>query len=91
MNIGPDTFEKAIAASCIQLAQAYSVTDRIPIEEAKAKVGKYLQSLKQFQTEEDTYDPTANFRTAVSLAIKAADGKPDKAYFELLKLREGLS
>jgi hypothetical protein len=91
MNIGPDTFEKAIASSCIQLAQAYSITDRIPIEEAKAKVGKYLQSLKQYQTEEDDYDPTSHFRAAVSLAIKAADGKADKAYLELLKLRETLN
>ena len=92
MNIGPDTFEKAIAASCIQLARAYSVTDKITIEEAKLKVGVYLKSLKDFQLpEEDVYDPTDHFRMAVSLAIKNVGTKTEKAYYELLKLRETLN
>lgn len=91
MNIGPDTFEKAIHASCIQLAQAYAITKRITIEEAKAEVGKYIKSLKDFNIEEEVYDPTPHFKEAVTLALKVADGKPEKAYLELLKLRESLS
>jgi hypothetical protein len=91
MNIGPDTFEKAIAASCIQLSQAYSVTDKITIEDAKVKVGKYLKSLKHYQVEEDTEDPTKEFLLMISTAIKSADGNPAKAYLELLKLRELLN
>ena len=87
MNIGPDTFEKAIAASCIQLAQAYSVTDKIPIHHAKMKVGDYLRSLKEFATEAED-NPMDHIRLIISQAIRNADGKPEKAYLELLKLRE---
>ncbi|HLD91411.1 MAG TPA: hypothetical protein VI911_10440 [Patescibacteria group bacterium] len=94
MNIGPDTFEKAIAVSCIQLARAYSVTDKIGIEDAKVKVGKYLNSLKIYkglEENEDHYDPTSHFRTIVSLAIQTADNNHEKAYLELLKIREILN
>jgi len=92
MHVGPDTYERAIAATCIQLAQAYSITDKIPIQHAKMKVGDYLHSLKDFHNEEDDpYDPTNHFKIAVSQAIKNADGKPEKAYLELLKLRETLN
>lgn len=91
MNIGPETFEKAIHASCIQLAQAYAITKKITIEDAKIEVGKYLKSLKDFNIEEETLDSTSYFKSAIMLALKAADGKPEKAYLELLKLRELLS
>ena len=92
MNIGPDIYEKAIAASCIQLAQAYSVTDSITINDAKLKVGRYLNSLLQFKIEEQPKEnPTEDFKAIVSAAIKRVNGKQDKAYFELLKLRESLN
>lgn len=90
MNIGPETFEKAIAASCIQLAQAYSLTKKITIDAAKGEVAKYLQSLKDFTPPEiwNDGDHERDFKVLVSQAIKNADGKPEKAYLELLKLRE---
>jgi hypothetical protein len=92
MNIGPDTFEKTIAASCIQLAQAYSVIEKINIDMAKLKVGSYLMTLNQFfPSKNEGHDMMEFIKEQVSLAIRAADGKPDKAYYELLKLRESLN
>lgn len=89
MNIGSDTFEKAIAASCIQLAQAYSVTERVPIEQAKIKVGQYLLSMDQFFPPKNESDNMLEaIQGEISQAIKKCSNAPDKAYYELLKLRE---
>ena len=90
MNITHETYEKSIIASCIQLAQAYSLNDKINIEQAKLKVSMFLQSLKEFKTENTVTkeNNTEDIRTALSLAVKAADGNQAKAYYELLKLRE---
>ena len=90
MNIDTGTFEKAIAASCIQLAQAYSVTNKITIDEAKIEVAKYLSRLKDFQlpVEYTDGDSPVDFKTLILTAAQVAQSKPEKAYLELLKLRE---
>jgi len=90
MNINHETYEKSIIASCIQLSQAYSLNDKMNINQAKLKVGVFLRSLKEFQIEDTTVkqNNTDDIRTALSLAVKAADGNQAKAYYELLKLRE---
>ena len=87
MNIDYKTYEKAIYSSCIQLAQAYSVTFKITIDDAKDKVGKYLTSLSEFKPNKQM-EENKDLKQAVQQAIRNCDGKKEKAYLELLKLQE---
>lgn len=83
MNIEPETFENAIESTCIQLAQAYAISNRISMAEAKIKVGIYLRSLKSY----DVVEPV-DVKGLINSAIRNSQESPNKAYLELLKLRD---